>query len=159
MTRRASWILTIVTCVLAGGAPLRAQARAELSGRWVLDRAVTPTLESVVPAWEEVVADAAVVSIRRATRAQAVETYLADDLEREVARRVEQPRTCRTTWEEARLVITCRERHAVPGGTVAIGTREVRYLDAEGRLIVERTWRSGDRVHTDRRVYRRDVQP
>lgn len=157
MMRTTGWLFMVTACVLTGAVPVAAQTRAELSGRWVLEGPVPPTLEHVVAAWEEVAADATSVALRRAARQPLTETYLTDDLDREVARVGSGRRTCRTTWDQGRLVIACRERHAGPAGaTAVITTREVRSLDGSGRLVVETTARSDTWVASDRRVYRRD---
>ena len=54
-------------------------------------------------------------------------------------------RRCRTVWDEAALIVTCRAaRDGGPGGMAPpIETREVYRVAPDGRLLVELAWRSG----------------
>jgi hypothetical protein len=125
--------------------------RAALAGLWVREDArVTVDPEA---AWQRLGIDGDVVTRVRATRPELVESYRADGTERAASRTDTENRRCRVVWEEATLIATCRAaRDGGPGGQAPpIDTREVYRVAADGRLIVELTWRSG--THEVRRTF------
>ena len=136
---------------------LTAPLQLDLTGRWVREGPAQPGLEDQAPAWEEIAIVADTVTIRRATRPTQAEIYRFDATERQITR-IRQTRYCRTDWSDGALAIECREIDGGPGGLApAIWTREVRSLDASGRLVIETTWRSADQTVTRRALFRRDV--
>ena len=141
-----------------GLAGATAQSPSDLTGVWVREATSRPVLDDAAPAWEEITIEATQVTIRRASRPRAIEVYRFDGLERQ-ATRVRASRYCRVAWDGAALTLDCRELDGGPGGSAPpIVTREVRSLDAEGRLIVETGWSSGEQVTVRRERYRRQAQ-
>ena len=147
----------VVLTVLLSTSALAAPPQGDLTGRWVREGPAQPGLEDQAPAWEEIAIVADTVTIRRATRPTQAEIYRFDATERQITR-IRQTRYCRTDWSDGALAIECREIDGGPGGLApAIWTREVRSLDASGRLVIETTWRSADQTVTRRALFRRDV--
>ena len=150
--------VAVVLVALSVGAPA-AQSPADVSGVWRLDERVGAGLASVIPVVETITADAFEVTIIRATQPPSTERYPLDDGERTVTRVRGQIRVCRARWEAPQLVIACVQPDRGPGGLAPpILTREVRFLDPDGRLVVESTWRSGTRQTTQRSTYVRQPQ-
>jgi hypothetical protein len=141
--------------VLATVLTLGAQARPNLNGRWVRVEQTGPGLEDVDPSWEEITTDASGFTLRRSAQPDRIERYTWDDGERAVLRYAQRARTCRARWEGAALVLECRQIDTGPGGEAPpIYTREIRQLDADGRLLLDVMWRSGDLTTNRRNVYR-----
>jgi len=131
------------------------QSPSDLAGVWVREAASRPALEDAAPAWEEITVDATQVTIRRAARPRVTEVYPFDGVERSTVRG-RQNRFCRAGWDGSSLILDCREIDGGPGGgAAAILTREARSIDANGRLVLETRWNSGDQVVTRRERYRR----
>jgi hypothetical protein len=153
-----SLLLHRIALTLAlGTSSLPAPLQLDLTGRWVREGPARPGLEDQEPAWEEIAIVADTVTIRRATRPSQTEVYRFDSTERQIMR-TRQTRYCRTEWSDGALIVECRETDGGPGGGAPpIWTREVRSLNASGRLVIETTWRSGDQTVTRRALFRRDV--
>ena len=132
--------------------------RAALAGLWVReDVRVTVDPE---PAWQRLGVDGDVVTRVRATRPELVESYRADGTERAASRTETENRRCRTEWDAAVLIVTCRAaRDGGPGGLAPpIDTREVYRVADDGRLVVELTWRSGTQDVRRTFTYRKAVE-
>lgn len=143
---------TILLCAVV---PLAGQQlRADLAGRWVREGGATPVLDETEPAWEELSLDVGAVALTRAGDVARKMTLLTDGVERASA--ADPNRRCRSTWEAERLVTECRDTSGGPGGLVPpLYTREARWLDARGAMVVETTWISGERTVTRTSTYRR----
>ena len=64
--------------------------------------------------------------------------------------------SCRSDWERQRLVTECRTTGGGPGGQAPLLlTREVRWVDETGAMLVELTWQSGDHATTRTTRYRK----
>ena len=132
--------------------------RTALAGLWVREDArVTVDPE---PAWQRLGIDGDVVTRVRASRAELVESYRADGTDRAASRTETENRRCRVVWEDATLIANCRAaRDGGPGGMAPpIETREVSRVAADGRLIVELTWRSGTQEVRRTFTYRKAVE-
>ena len=151
--------MTILLLALwLGTSSLANQAPSDLAGVWVREAASRPALDDAAPAWEEITVDATQVTIRRAARPRLTEVYPFDGVERATAR-VRQTRFCRATWEGATLSLDCREVDGGPGGlALPIVTREMRSVDAQGRMVIETRWSSGDQIVSRSERYRRQQQ-
>lgn len=165
--RRTSAIGVLMLLVLLAPDAL-AQRANDLSGRWVRDSPLGPVQNDVAPAWEEISLVDGVVMIRRApsdrsspelvTASTEAEVYAGDGVERS-SPRVRTSRQCRSQWEGGQFVLECRQLDGGPGGKAPeVLTREVRFVDGDGRLVLEVTWRSDERIVTRRAVYRREQQ-
>jgi hypothetical protein len=148
----------LVVALILSAASLAAPWPLDLTGRWVRVGPAQPGFDDHEPAWEEIAVVGDMVSIRRATRPLQTEIYHADSIER-LTTRVRQTRSCRTDWSVGTLILECLETDGGPGGRApTIWTREVRSLDASGRLVIETAWRSGDQTVTRRALFRRDIR-
>lgn len=147
--------MLIVTTLLCVVVPVAAQQlRADLAGRWMRDGGATPVLDETEPAWEELSLEVGAVAVTRAGDAAEKVTRLTDGVER--ASVADPNRRCRSTWDAERLITECRDTSGGPGGlTPPLYTREVRWLDASGAMVVEMTWTSGERTVTRTSTYRK----
>jgi hypothetical protein len=138
-----------------GLSSLVTQSPSALAGTWVREATTRPALDDAAPAWEEITVDATQVTIRRASRPRVTEVYPFDGVERSTVR-VRLNRVCRAGWDDATLILDCREVDGGPGGGAPpIITREMRSIDLNGRMVIETRWSSGDQVVIRRERYRR----
>jgi hypothetical protein len=158
----------VLTCV----AYAKTQSSTDLSGRWVRETSLGPAMDDIAPAWEDISTQDGIVTIRRApaedssgsllqsgaTSAVLPEVYASDGVEHPT-QRAKSTRMCRSEWQASQFIIECRDTNPGPGGSAPeILTREVRSIDSAGRLVLDLTWRSDDRVVTRRAVFRRAEQ-
>jgi hypothetical protein len=171
MSSRYTHVIAVaLTLIPAHGAA--AQSQTDLSGRWIREASLGAAMDDIAPAWEDISNQDRLVTIRRApaegssgtllqsgsTSAVLPEVYASDGVERST-QRAKTTRLCRSEWQASQFVIECRDTDRGPGGSAPeILTREVRSIDSEGRLVLELTWRSDDRVVTRRAVFRRAEQ-
>jgi hypothetical protein len=134
------------------------QTRQALTGVWTLDNPREAALEHVQPVSEEISVTTTTVTVRRGDLSTPTVLYPLDGAERPEAR-LGGTRLCRTAWEQEVLVIACRSTEGGPGGGAPpVYTRETRQVDADGRLVVTVTWRSGDSTTTRTSRYRQAVR-
>ena len=65
----------------------------------------------------------------------------------------------RTRWEQDRLVTERVETLALPGSTTELTTKEVRWVEPDGRMAVDVSWTSNGITTTRRTHYRREGTP
>ena len=113
----------------------------------------------VSPEWEEIAVEASDVKVTRpGPAAFGRVTRVPDGVERADA--VNPRKYCRTAWDSQRLLTECRDTSGGPGGGAPPAfTREVRWVDATGAMVVETTWQSGDRSLSVTVKYRKVEQP
>lgn len=144
--------------VLLAAPPALALAQtggAQLAGTWLREGEAPPGLEDVAPPWEAVSVEPDGVSVTRSTTPLQPRRLVADGVER-VTDTGGARHSCRSNWERQRLVTECRTTGGGPGGQAPLLlTREVRWVDETGAMLVELTWQSDDHATTRTTRYRK----
>jgi len=157
-----------VFAVIALVGMLAPQTRTDFSGTWAFDEARSQTRPGghVVIAkllGDEVTIRQDLKEMRQTIRlgSATVEAVYALDgsesrnLSPEGAGKPDVPVTSRASWEEGRLVIRSTSTSEVQGRTITTETTRVLWIDAGGKLILDRSGTPTSEVPTSRSVYTR----
>ena len=156
MTKTISRLALIGVVGMASVSSAFAQGQSVLHGKWVRDAATPAGLHGASPDGEDVVVEPIDVKVTRPGKALG-KVLVPDGVERVDA--INPRKHCRTSWETQRLVTECRDTGGGPGGGAPpLVTREVRWVDATGAMVVETTWEAGGRPFTVTSKYRKAEQ-